>query len=93
MQIPDDLDLRAPEHELTLMVTRFLVRSALTWFSALFILGGFAGWSVSQWPVTRVGATVGLVMSIMAAVFVGAVFYYSNGTMLTPQRRGKPPAP
>jgi hypothetical protein len=93
MQIPEDLDLRAPEHELTFMVTRFLVRSAVTWFSAMFIFGGFAGWSVSQWPVTRVGAIVGLAMSIMMAIFVGAVFYYSNGTMVTPRRQAKPRAP
>lgn len=92
METPQGLDLRAPENRIALMVARFVVRSALTWFVAVFLFGGFAGWSVAQWSVTRIGAVLGLALASLAAVGVGLMFNYTNGTMATRLGREGPEA-
>lgn len=79
-----EFDLRSPENRPALLLVKFIIRSALICFALLFLLGGLAGWSVSQLGKKPVGAAIAVLVPTLAASWVGRAFYKTNATMARP---------
>jgi hypothetical protein len=77
----DQFDFTAPENRPALLAVRFVVRSAVTSFAVLFVLGAVAGWSAAQWHDTRIGALLGVLFPGLAAVWAAFTFDRTNGVM------------
>lgn len=76
-----EFDFRSPENRPALLMMQFVVRSALTCFALVFLLGGLAGWSVSQLYDKPLGAAIAVLVPTAMALWVGRAFYSTNGTM------------
>ncbi len=88
----EPFDLNAPENRTALACVRFVVRSALTWFAVLFVFGVYAGWSLSKWSDTRLGAVLGAFVPLLAGLWVAFTFTQTNGVMHRQPWHGRPGA-